>query len=193
MGMFDDIIIEEDLVELGIPKGNYQTKDLNCGLDTYTIDKDGNIILKNMLDVDIGRYWEEGEQPLKLPSKMINVEFHLNMYGDKIYYKGELRNWLGFILTIKDGKVVKVEETSCYPADYIEVDMSKITWVPIEDTDNDPKCEGCGRIIDTTSADVTQSWNSPTGIFLKGYCPNCETKFMVTERTSVDKTKNQAC
>jgi len=132
MGMFDDIIIEEDLVELGIPKGNYQTKDLNCGLDRYTIDKGGNIILTGLLDEDSFRYWDECIPPPFLPAKLSNVNFHLNIYGSKIQHENEIRDWLEFVLTIKDGEVVDVKETMQYPVNYVEANLTEAKWTPVD-------------------------------------------------------------
>ena len=40
MGMFDSFVITEEVsMKFGVPEGEYQTKDLNCNLDVYTINK----------------------------------------------------------------------------------------------------------------------------------------------------------
>ena len=42
MGMFDYVEVKEN--KLGIPEGDYQTKALNCYLDSYEINSDCEIV-----------------------------------------------------------------------------------------------------------------------------------------------------
>lgn len=88
MGMFDRVTVEKDNI-FGIADAEYQTKCLNCELDTYTIHKDGTITTTGT-------------------SSVINGV--IEIYGDDKSGK-----WYEYDIYVKDSKVVRVVEQGNAP------------------------------------------------------------------------------
>lgn len=92
MGMFDNVVVKYKI------NGNYQntvkewqTKDLDCGLDRYTITEDGKL-------------WKE-TNPLGDPKVIIPERF---CYNGTINFYGSDKNkvWIDCKITFEDGVVV---------------------------------------------------------------------------------------
>jgi|SRR3989344_9472597 len=93
MGLFDEIKCEYPLPKISetLRKGWFQTKDLGCNLDKYTITKNGNLILR------------------KTKGKVRNVK--IPFHGDIRIYTctGSQENnnlkWYEFIARFTDGRL----------------------------------------------------------------------------------------
>jgi len=118
MGMFDDVIVTKNN-ELGLPIGNYQTKDLNSGLDVYDVLPDGRFIIRQHFTE--GRYWNTVE-PEKYPAWAKGASGIINIYGQ---LSGE--NVQDFNLHIEDGIVVKVTKYE-YVENAKDIDFKEIIW-----------------------------------------------------------------
>lgn len=106
MGMFDNIIVEKDNI-FGIVDADYQSKSLNCALDTYTIYKDGTIAITDIL-TDSFQWWiheTNTPDPKRLPARLTNINGVFNIYGDD-----KDGGWYEYDMYVEDGKVVKVVE-----------------------------------------------------------------------------------
>jgi hypothetical protein len=112
MGMFDYVICEVPLPDGYVPPdGGFQSKDLDCDLDTYVIRADGR--LTKALDFD------DGDR--RKPSEFRDSDFHgwFNFYdfgkvgvgaSTAIYPNGEpIREWHEYRAKFTDGRLVKIE------------------------------------------------------------------------------------
>ena len=106
MGMFDNIIVEKDNI-FGIADADYQSRSLNCALDTYTIYKDGTIAITDIL-TDTFQWWiheTNTPDPKRLPARLTNINGVFSIYGDD-----KDGGWYEYDMHVEDGKVVKVVE-----------------------------------------------------------------------------------
>ena len=117
MGMYDDVIIRDDIIE-GLPVGWYQTKDLACGLDVYEVTKDKQLVLSKSDSQK--QYWGYN-YPKYNKSIPINLNGKLNIYSDDIPDKNRIEG----LLTIENGVIVSFEETCDEGSDF---ELDKIQW-----------------------------------------------------------------
>lgn len=98
MGMFDDVICEVELPDGKPNKCGFQTKDLDCQLDKYTITKDGRLTR--------ARYrWNEAQNEY-VPDGADVIQHHgyLNFYD----YNSDTKEWREFNAKFTDGKLVEI-------------------------------------------------------------------------------------
>ena len=112
--MFDNIIVEKDNV-FGIADANYQSKSLNCALDTYTIYKDGTIAITSILSDKFHWWTQENNMPdsKRLPARLTKINGIINIYG-----KDNSGKWWNYDIHVEDGKVVKAVEYGCADIDF---------------------------------------------------------------------------
>ena len=122
MGMFDDIICEYPLPQPENPKGyvsnNYfQTKDFECLLDRYKIDKDGNLLIyqcdkewvagnpnsKTLME-KIGYFNETNERWIECK----DITQKIRLYNYVHNNDGEYDYSIDYSATIVEGKVTNV-------------------------------------------------------------------------------------
>jgi len=112
MGMFDTVVIEKN--DFGLPCGDYQTKDLMCDLDHYTI-KNNKFVLTDLLGNE-GPYWTEKYLPDKLPAILVG-NYTVEIYDLNAQY----------LLYIENGVVVNIEDDFDITYEK-EIDWDKTSW-----------------------------------------------------------------
>jgi hypothetical protein len=116
MGMFDNVRCDVPLPDGYRAEGNvFQTKDLDCDMDTYVIRADGH--LAKATDYDDGK-----------PTDFRDIEFHgwLNFYDYGVVGTGAptachpngepIREWHEYRAKFTDGRLVKIEVVPDLPA-----------------------------------------------------------------------------
>ena len=108
--MYDIIKVKEDI--LGLPKGRYQTKDLENFLFNYHLNLDGRLIL------EVGHY-ENGDETQNWFGKVIPItKFVLDEMKDTKHHgrvviygnRTEGDEWVDFHLRFADGNLTEVKE-----------------------------------------------------------------------------------
>ena len=122
MGMYDYVKFEErpsDMLEVR----EWQTKEFDCQMETYTIKKDGRLIHGREIYEDVPKEerpywgtkkWEEGIFQICGSIRVANTEYidtnhHglVHIIGDN--HGGEMKAWVRYVLKFTDGNFVSYE------------------------------------------------------------------------------------
>jgi hypothetical protein len=122
MGLYDSIKIEYPLPDPDMQDHVFQTKDLNCGMDEYTITKDGELILheKEWLDVPeeerpyYGKpEWENGFHKFigsvkSIPKGDVKINHHGSLRFYNCFKEDEKMLWYEYEAIFKNGKLQEI-------------------------------------------------------------------------------------
>ena len=125
MGMFDSFEITNDVSEkFGLPKGVYQTKDLNSNLDAYTITNDNLVMISTLNPPKYG--WSDNYPEFKNPCIMGNGKINI--------YTNRGNEWLDYDIIIEEGIVIAIQKyfrTKPKLNSKVEdLDIDVVGWVP---------------------------------------------------------------
>lgn len=134
MGMFDNISVahvlpyNEEMKELGldINKYTFQTKDLECGMDSYVIQNSKLYIRKYKEEK-----WIAGDPKAKSVMCRIGHMERENPYYEEVYHHGEIY-FYEFVNDVKDKWDCWIE----YKATFTKGDLMDIELFKFEKTDN---------------------------------------------------------
>lgn len=128
MGMFDNVICKHPLPD-NYTGEVFQTKDLDCGLDTYRITADGRLELQRQEMVPDGPrkpHWfmpEHDYQPMKVAKEWWEPIPHhgdLNFYrleGDANDPRGPDERWHEYTARFTEGALTRIIVVGAEPAD----------------------------------------------------------------------------
>lgn len=125
MGMFDSFVITEEVsMKFGVPEGEYQTKDLNCNLDVYTITNDNLVMISTLNPPQYG--WSYNYPEFKNPCIMGNGKINI--------YTNRGNSWIDYDIIIEEGIVINIQKyfrtKPNLNSKVKDLDIDAVDWVP---------------------------------------------------------------